>query len=92
METVTAAAVNDRAETEPLAVSRRLESRKEEWREQEKFAALLKVHLDPATTFSSGLENAPRTMKAAIFARLRGVRSGCPISFSCGVVGRLSSR
>src|SRR6516165_4830102 len=66
------------AAVETLAVRRRRESRREEWNEHIKLAALLDEYLDPSCTFWTSLENKPRSMISGIFARRRKVRSGMP--------------
>ena len=64
--------------TEPLAVQRRRESRRQEWSEQTKLAGLLKRHLDPSCTFWTSLENKPISRISGVFQKRRGVRSGLP--------------
>ena len=64
--------------TGSLAVQRRRESRHEEWREQERLAAMMAGHLDPKTTFWSSLENKPVSRVSGLFQKRRGVRSGLP--------------
>jgi hypothetical protein len=66
------------AATEALAVRRRRESRREEWNEHIKLAALLDEYLNPSCTFWTSLENKPRSMISGLFARRRKVRSGLP--------------
>jgi hypothetical protein len=64
--------------TEPLAVRRRRESRRQEWSEQTKLAELLTRYLDPTCTFWTSLENKPISRISGIFQKRRGVRSGLP--------------
>jgi hypothetical protein len=64
--------------TEPLAIQRRRESRRQEWSEQTKLAGLLAKYLDPSCTFWTSLENKPISRISGIFQRKRGVRSGLP--------------
>jgi hypothetical protein len=59
-----------------FAVERRRESRREEWTEQTKLAAMLAKYLDPTCTFWTSLENKPLSQLTAIFQIRRGVRSG----------------
>jgi hypothetical protein len=66
------------AATESLAVRRRRENRREEWREQERLVELLSTYLDPETTFFSSLENQPLSQLSGIFRRRRGIRAGLP--------------
>jgi hypothetical protein len=49
--------VREIAAAETLAVSRRRESRRWEFAEQAKLAAMLTKYLNPETSFWSGLEN-----------------------------------
>jgi hypothetical protein len=66
------------AAVETLAVRRRRESRREEWTEHTRLAALLDKYLDPAFTFWTSLENKPLSMLSGLFQKRRGVRSGLP--------------
>lgn len=72
--------------TEPLAVVRRRESRREEWSEQTKLAELLARHLDPSSTFWTSLENKPLSALSGMLQRRRGVKSGLPdlLVIACG--------
>ena len=63
---------------ESLSVRRRRESRREEWSEHTKLAALLEKYLDPSCTFWTSLENKPLSMISGIFQKKRGVRCGLP--------------
>jgi hypothetical protein len=63
---------------ESFAVRRRRESCLEESGVQTKLARLLTVYLDPETTFSTSLENKPRSRISGLFQKRRGVRSGLP--------------
>jgi hypothetical protein len=62
--------------SETFAVQQRRESRREEWREQMKLAAMLNKHLNLACTFWTSLENKPISRISGIFQKKRGVRSG----------------
>ena len=74
-----------------LAVQRRRESRREEWREQTKLSEMLDKYLDPAGTFWTSLENKPISRISGIFQKRRGVRSGIPDIFViCIAVDRFS--
>ena len=64
-----------------FAVQRRRESRREEWTEQTKLAAMLAKYLDPACTFWTALENKPISLVSALFQKRRGCRSGLPDEF-----------
>ena len=61
-----------------FAAQRRRESRREEWNEQTKLAALLTKYLDPTCTFWTSLENKPLSQLSGTFQKRRGVRSGLP--------------
>jgi hypothetical protein len=61
-----------------FAVVQRRASRREEWSEQTKLAALLEQYLDPASTFWTSLENKPLSRLSGLFQKRRGVRSGLP--------------
>lgn len=63
--------MTESAATASLAVQRRRESRRAEWSEHIKLAALLTRYLDPKTTFWTLLESKPTS-------RQRRVRSGLP--------------
>jgi hypothetical protein len=64
--------------SEPLAVQRRRESRRQEWTEQTKLAGLLAKYLDPKSTFWTSLENKPISRLSGVFQKRRGVKSGLP--------------
>jgi hypothetical protein len=70
--------MTDNKAAESFAAQRRRESRREEWNEQTKLAALLAEYLDPTCTFWTALENKPRSPMSGVFQRRRGVRSGLP--------------
>ena len=59
-----------------FAAQRRRESRREEWSEQMKLAAMLNKYLNLACTFWTSLENKPISRISGIFQKKRGVRSG----------------
>ena len=61
-----------------FAAQRRRESRRHEWREQERLAEMMARHIDPKATFWSSLENLPRNRLSAICQKRRNVRSGLP--------------
>jgi hypothetical protein len=70
--------MTESAAPESLAVQRRRESRRQEWSEQTKLAALLAKYLDPESTFWTSLENKPISRVSGMFQKRRGVRSGLP--------------
>jgi hypothetical protein len=61
-----------------LAVQRRRESRRDEFRIQERLTHLLNRHLDPATSFWCSLENRPLSMLSGLYGRRRGIVAGMP--------------
>jgi hypothetical protein len=61
-----------------LAVRRRRESAREEFKEHRKLAGLLTKHIDPSCTFWTSLENKPISRVSGYFQKLRHVRSGMP--------------
>ena len=65
--------------TEPLAVQRRREGRREEWNEQTKLAALLREHLDHDRTYWTALENKPLSAMSSVFQRRRASRPAFPM-------------
>ena len=60
-----------------LAAVRRRDNRREEWRQHERLASLLRRYL-PKDVFWTSLENAPRSRLGGLFARRRNVRAGIP--------------
>src|SRR5215510_7472885 len=70
--------MTDNDATGSLAVQRRRESRREEFRMQERLTHLLNRYLDPAFTFWTSLENKPLSRLSGLFQKRRGVRSGLP--------------
>src|SRR5262249_8303348 len=81
MRMAAANAHNVMTDSEPagsFAVQRRRESRREEWSEQTRLAALLAKYLDPESTFWTSLENKPISRVSGMFQKRRGVRSGLP--------------
>ena len=61
-----------------FAVKRRRESRREEFRIQERLTHLLNRYLDPATSFWCSLENRPLSMLSGLYGRRRGIVAGMP--------------
>jgi hypothetical protein len=59
-----------------FAAQRRRESRREEWSEQMKLAAMLNKYPNLGCTFWTSLENKPISRISGIFQKKRGVRSG----------------
>jgi hypothetical protein len=70
--------MTESAAVESFAVQRRRESRRQEFGEQTKLAALLAKYLDPESTFWTSLENKPISRVSGMFQKRRGVRSGLP--------------
>jgi hypothetical protein len=69
-------AMPENAEFHSLAVRRRRASRREEYVEQSKLAALLTEYLDPSCAWFTGLENKPTSALNGWLQRMRGCRSG----------------
>jgi hypothetical protein len=67
---------NERAGS--FAAQRRRESRREEFRMQERLTHLLNRYLDPTTSFWCSLENRPLSMLSGLYGRRRGIVAGMP--------------
>jgi hypothetical protein len=60
------------------SLARRREARREEFAEQSELARLLSAHLNPQTTFWTGLENRATSRLSGFLQKRRGIRSGLP--------------